>query len=206
MANKRDGADRKKPGGSRKVLRFSKYCGLQLISGRSLYNMIQIRQIKPDEWALLKQVRLTALSDAPNAFFRPLDEDKQISDSTWQERAMGHTSFTAVAIDADNPIGIAVGLLDSKNKAQAYLISMWVAPAYRGTGIASSLVELVESWAKEWGAETLSLGVTQSNARADAFYRKCGFETHHGIPPEHPAVSGCGSVLTKKLKQLSEQG
>ena len=168
--------------------------------------MIQIRQIKPDEWALLKQVRFAALSDAPKAFSRTLDEDKQISDSTWQERAMGHTSFTAVAIDADDPVGIAVGLPDSEDTAQAYLVSMWVAPAYRGTGIASSLVELVESWAKGRGAEKLSLAVTQSNARADAFYRKCGFETHDGIPLEHPAISGCGSVLTKRLKQLSEQG
>ena len=92
--------------------------------GRSLYNMIQIRQIKPDEWTLLKQVRLTALNDAPKAFSRTLDEDKQISDSTWQERAMGHTSFTAVAIDADDPVGIAVGLPDSEDTAQAYLVSM----------------------------------------------------------------------------------
>lgn len=125
---------------------------------------------------------------------------KQLPEATWRERAAGHTSFAAVAMDGDDPVGGAVGLPDSENQAQAYLVSMWVDPAYRRSGIASSLVDLVASWAKGQGVEKLSLAVTRSNAGAEAFYRKCGFMPHPDFPLEHPAVSCCGSVLTKTLK------
>ena len=167
--------------------------------------MTEVRQIKRDEWPLLKQVRLAALGDSPDAFSGTLDEARELPDATWQQRAAGSTSFSAVAIDAVGPVGIAVGLPDPEDTTRAYLVSMWVAPTHRGTNIAGSLVDLVESWAATHGAGTLFTAVTKSNTRAEAFYRKCGFEAHPGVLSDHPAVSGCGLVLSKKLERGSEQ-
>jgi len=164
--------------------------------------ILLIRQIKPDEWALLKQVRLAALRDTPSAFGKTLEEDSALPDTVWQDRAAGHHSFTAIALEVSDPVGLAVGLPDPDDNARAYLVSMWVAPSHRGTDTASGLVKLVEAWAMEKGVEQLFLGLNLPNDRAAAFYRKCGFEPYHGTPPQHPAVSSCtGAVLTKKLMQ-----
>jgi diamine N-acetyltransferase len=48
-------------------------------------------------------------------------------------------------------------------------------PAH-GRGIAQTLMDIAITWAREQGAQSLFLGVYSDNARAQAFYRKYGFE------------------------------
>ena len=52
---------------------------------------------------------------------------------------------------------------------------MWVAPARRGQGVADGLVEAVCEQARQAGAGTITLWVTEVNDRARAFYRRLGF-------------------------------
>jgi hypothetical protein len=47
----------------------------------------------------------------------------------------------------------------------------------------------------------LLAGVRQGNFRADAFYRKLGFETYKDPLPDHPATSGCQLVLGLRLRE-----
>jgi hypothetical protein len=113
--------------------------------------MTEIRQIRPNEWELLKQVRLTALTDSPDAFSATLEQAQQIPESTWQQRAQsgadGRESFCTLAIHDDKPVGIAVGLPDTENPSRAYLVSMWVAAVHRGSEVAPSLLAQVTAWA-----------------------------------------------------------
>ena len=51
----------------------------------------------------------------------------------------------------------------------------YVDPAWHGRGVALALMRAVEDAARERGARTLWLGVWEKNARAIAFYEKCGF-------------------------------
>jgi RimJ/RimL family protein N-acetyltransferase len=166
--------------------------------------MIEIRQINPDEWQLLRQVRLAAVTDSPHAFAESLEETVQMPDSLWQQRtcngAEGKISFCAVALDESTPIGIAVGLTDAENASRTYLVSMWVAPPHRGTTVALSLLQEVITWATLLGAEVIIAGVKPGNNRAEAFYKKCGFEVYNGAKPQHTAISDCDRVLSKKLK------
>jgi len=167
--------------------------------------MIAIRRIKPDEWPLLKKARLSALRDTPSAYASTWEQDNQLPDSVWRQRTAAERSCTILALDQGEPTGMAIGILDTADNALAYLVSMWVAPAFRGTGTAAALVEQVEKWAREQGAATLTLGVQMPNDRAMAFYRKCGFETYQGILLQHPAVSGCGAVLSKSITQFDRK-
>ena len=47
-------------------------------------------------------------------------------------------------------------------------------PAH-GTGLARELMATAFAQAREWGGDVVWLGVWEENARAIAFYRKCGF-------------------------------
>jgi len=60
----------------------------------------------------------------------------------------------------------------------AKAIELWrfyVARDWHGRGIAQALMDRVMTEARDGGAETLWLGVWERNARALAFYGKCGF-------------------------------
>ncbi len=57
-------------------------------------------------------------------------------------------------------------------------IELWrfyVARGFHGQGIAQALMDRVKDEARMRGAKTLWLGVWEHNARARAFYAKCGF-------------------------------
>ena len=164
--------------------------------------MVAIRRIEAHQWQLLRQIRLAALADAPDAFGASLDEERQLPASDWRQRARdgtGDPSCCALAFSGEQAIGLAVGLANPQSKELIYLVSMWVAPDWRGTAVAGDLVRHIADWARDRGAAALLLGVTPGNKRALAFYHKQGFAQWDGRRPEHPAVTGCDLVLGKPL-------
>jgi diamine N-acetyltransferase len=66
------------------------------------------------------------------------------------------------------------------------LARFYVDQAHHGRGIAQALMAAVDAHARARGGTRLWLGVWEHNARAIAFYRKCGFEK----VGEHPFVLG----------------
>ena len=66
------------------------------------------------------------------------------------------------------------------------ILRLYVDPAHHGRGVAQSLMEACLAAARNAGARTIWLGVWERNARAIAFYEKCGF-VHEG---EHPFLVG----------------
>ena len=56
-----------------------------------------------------------------------------------------------------------------------HLVGMWVAPQHRGQGVADELVGAVCELARQSGAASVALWVTDVNDRARAFYRRLGF-------------------------------
>jgi GNAT superfamily N-acetyltransferase len=58
----------------------------------------------------------------------------------------------------------------------ANLVTVYVAPAHRGTGVTDLLLDSVLSWvARQDGVRTLALLVHEQNGRAAAFYARRGF-------------------------------
>ncbi|NJK81856.1 MAG: GNAT family N-acetyltransferase [Chloroflexaceae bacterium] len=62
----------------------------------------------------------------------------------------------------------------------AELIALYVAPPYRGSGLADRLIAEGLAWATDHGFERVQLYVTASNQAAHACYRRCGF-----VPVQH---------------------
>jgi ribosomal protein S18 acetylase RimI-like enzyme len=52
---------------------------------------------------------------------------------------------------------------------------VFVEPDYRNRGVGRALVEGVKAWAKERGADGISLQVAAANERARRFYEDLGF-------------------------------
>lgn len=141
-----------------------------------------IRRVQPQDWQLLRDVRLRALRQDPAAFLATHAQESAYPDTTWQERAAHPGNASFVALGANGAEGLVTGL---GNGAAAVLVGMWVAPALRGTEVARDLVAEVVGWARSSGRERVVLSVEGENDRAARFYERCGFtELHH--PPDLP--------------------
>lgn len=134
----------------------------------------QIRRAKSGDEALLREIRLEALSEVPEAFGSTLDRERARTLVDWQKWLTPSATFL---VETNNgPQGIAAGVPDSTDQTVVHLMAMWVHPSLRGLGAASALVEAVLAWAEERGASWIRLEVIDGNDRARLLYERHGFE------------------------------
>lgn len=148
--------------------------------------MFEISRAEPDDWKLVRAVRLKALQDAPDWFWATYEDEAGRPEAWWRDYIGAGAWF--VAWKTDEPVGIAAAIYDeSLGPAKRQLISMWVTPASRGEGIGAALVDRVKEWASETGIRTLQLEVTETNDAARRLYERCGFRATGRTAP-HPRV------------------
>ena len=144
-----------------------------------------IRQVLRDDWERLRDVRLLALAEDPEAFLETHAEASKFPDARWQERATPADESSSFVVERDGRFDGLVSCFVAADPATVFLVAMWVAPELRGTGIARALVERVVDWAGRHGAARVCLSVESSNDRAARLYENCGF-TETRDPPRFP--------------------
>ena len=158
--------------------------------------MAQIREAGADDWQAMRDVRLAALRDAPQAFASTYEREIAFTEADWQRRIAGGGSFLAYAPELGRaPAGIAGGFETGPGTIE--LVSLWVRPPARGRGIGQALVEAVVGWARARGASRVHLWVTETNGHARLLYERCGLRpTGERQPlPSDPEVTEIGMVL-----------
>jgi len=132
------------------------------------------RAVLGDE-AILREVRLQALSDAPVAFGSTFEREIARPTEDWQRwMSLGVIFFLYGPAGVQ---GMVAGQRDETDPAVVHLMAMWVHPKTRGSGGADELVAAVVAWARTEGAKVVRLKVIQGNDRARCFYERIGFRT-----------------------------
>jgi ribosomal-protein-alanine N-acetyltransferase len=117
-----------------------------------------------------------------NAFDLPVfvSLDKELfpyspwSTSQYKEEFSNPTRYFVVAVDAaQNIIGYA-GVF-APGGAEADVLTVGVAPAHRGQGIARQLMTMITDWAKEQGSVAMMLEVKVDNAEAIGLYESMNY-------------------------------
>ncbi|MEX2457642.1 MAG: GNAT family N-acetyltransferase [Actinomycetota bacterium] len=142
---------------------------------------MEIRGIRADEWAALRDLRLRALEDSPDAFSSLLDDERAQPDERWRDLARrgaaGESDSIVVASDPAGLFGMAGAFVPQPGGA-AVVWGMWVDPRRRGSGAGGAMLDALVAWAREVpGVRGLHLSVTEGNAPAEALYLGFGFET-----------------------------
>ena len=163
-----------------------------------------IRRAEADGWEALRELRLAALAESPDAFGSTIGEERDADEARWRGwitgEGWGGPVATFVADDDGTLIGMATGHRPVDEPSIAWLFAMWVRPDRRGERIGRSLVDAVVAWAGEDpGIDRLELRVTETNVDAARFYRSCGFVDTR-LPPE-PLREG--SLLSTRRMQRS---
>jgi GNAT superfamily N-acetyltransferase len=130
------------------------------------------RAVLGDE-AILREVRLQALSNDPNAFGSTYEREVARTTADWQGWMSPGVAF--ILCESAGARGMVAGLRDEADPAVVHLMAMWVHPMTRGSGGADQLVEAVIAWARSEGAKLVRLKVIQGNNRARGFYERMGF-------------------------------
>jgi GNAT superfamily N-acetyltransferase len=137
---------------------------------------MQIRRVTPDEWRQLRDTRLAALQESPDAFGGTYTESVARSDDWWVEWARKSAESDEQAMflawDGDAPVGIAGTFFDDPDWV---VIAMWVDPARRGDGLGRRLLDAVVDFQRAQGATESVLGVVDGNDSARALYERYGY-------------------------------
>jgi ribosomal protein S18 acetylase RimI-like enzyme len=139
--------------------------------------MIEVRTARSDEWRRVRDLRLRALADSPDAFGSTFERERAHAKREWLRWISGWESAVnrlVVAVDGDEWIGMAVGSRTGDDE-RAHLYAMWVDPLARRAGIGRRLVEAVLAWARDQGTTEIELGATATNRGAVEFYEGLGF-------------------------------
>ena len=151
--------------------------------------MVFVREISADDWELMRDVRLAALAEAPDAFGSTYAREVVFGEEQWRGRISDRSvTFFAYTDPVASPAGLAGVYVED---GVADLVSMWVRPGFRGLAIGEALVEAAASWAKARDFRTLYLWVTDTNDAARRLYERCGFTaTGEQQPlPSNPALT-----------------
>jgi ribosomal protein S18 acetylase RimI-like enzyme len=148
-------------------------------------------------WREVRELRLTALADAPDAFGSTLAEERDQPEGFWRDRLLldDHATFVAMVVSQrpPRPAGLAVlGPSFDGGQGVLGLYSVWVAPDVRGHGVGDALLRAVIGWATGSGATRIVLDVGDHNRSAIAFYARWGFTPtgrNTSLPPPREHVT-----------------
>lgn len=158
--------------------------------------MSDIKLLVPDEWPMLREIRLTALKESPEAFLAQYDDEREFDEPRWRsefDRGEWYLGFR---------LRRAVSLLgctrESKTPpSECYLEYLWVSPESRHEGVAFHLLTTVIDRLRRSGVRRAFLWVLDGNETAVRLYRRVGF-----ISSNHRQPLAARPGRTEELMQL----
>src|SRR5207247_10899464 len=91
---------------------------------------MRVRRTEPGDWRALREVRLAALADSPDAFGSTLDREGDVDEDHWQTwvtgEGWGGDVATFVADDGAGFVGMATGFHPEDEPATVHLFAMWL--------------------------------------------------------------------------------
>jgi ribosomal protein S18 acetylase RimI-like enzyme len=154
---------------------------------------VEVVALGPDSWRRWRALRRAALAQAPEAFGSTLAQWSGEGDTEqrWRDRWLG-VPHNLVVVRGGQDVGmVSLTRPDGPDGAGLpELISMWVAPEVRGSGVADAAVEAVLALAADrYPDRAVALSVYEANSAARRLYARHGF-VDAGLSPD-----GDGEIL-----------
>jgi ribosomal protein S18 acetylase RimI-like enzyme len=149
---------------------------------RADVTLYRVEVLTEEEWFRLRDIRLSALAESPDAFLSSFAREAAYREERWRaEFARGEW---AVVVTSDRAVGLVGATRESRTPAdERYLEYIWVAPGSRRSGVASMLLRTVLDRLRDSGVLTVWLWILDGNERAMHLYRRFGFRSTNERQP-----------------------
>jgi RimJ/RimL family protein N-acetyltransferase len=136
---------------------------------------LRVVVLQPDDWQLLRTLRLAALAHDGERFAGSLADESAHDADHWRELLATETWCLLMA--DDEPVGVLAVHAPYLPEYDCWISSVWVGPTRRGEGLLRRLIDWVVGQADDRGWHRLGLGVWADNAPAVAAFERLGFVT-----------------------------
>lgn len=129
-----------------------------------------VRPVRDDEWPALARIEHACFGDQGySSYFLRM-----------APRVFGDACL--VADDDGRLLGYAIGALESRRRADGWVLSVAVLPEARGRGLGEALTRSCVAALEQGGARLVRLTVAPDNASALRLYRRLGFVADEELP------------------------
>ncbi|OGD91135.1 hypothetical protein A2W45_03965 [Candidatus Curtissbacteria bacterium RIFCSPHIGHO2_12_41_11] len=141
---------------------------------------IRIVQLTPEDWEILRKLKLTSLQQDPIAFLDyqdGMDTYLKRTEYEWRKKLDEQTSSTVYVFAEENGefIGMVNARIDEK-KQEALIQHLYVDPDHRGQMVGKRLLETLLQKLKGRGIGKAKLAVLETQKPAIRLYESLGFE------------------------------
>jgi RimJ/RimL family protein N-acetyltransferase len=157
--------------------------------------MITVRKLTPEDAEEYRRCRIDALRESPSAFLSSFEEEEDRTVAMMRERLekqQASQGVTFAAFDGERAVGLTGIFREERlqRRHKMYIVSVYVRPEHRGTGIGHALVQAAIDYARTVdGVSHVELSVSHDNTAAKALYATHGFISW-GIEPHFKIVKG----------------
>ncbi|ATG55021.1 GNAT family N-acetyltransferase [Brachybacterium ginsengisoli] len=139
-----------------------------------------IHRVEPRDWAAHRDLRLDMLAADPEAFWADPAEARARAAEQWREEIAGPRIHLQARRGTEVLGGIALlpaGYTPEHQipEDRAHIVSLWVRPEVRGTGISRPLLVAAARLSLDLGRPDLRLDVDAGNDSARRLYERLGF-------------------------------
>ena len=164
---------------------------------------MEVRRIRPAEVAPYREMRLRALTLAPEAYGTTLEDALSREYEDWEGmvlRAATAAGFALFVLDrGDGRLAGSAAAFVEGDAAEPQIIQMWLDEDLRGAGWAEQLLAAAEAHVRALGHPSCVLWVADGNDRARRLYHRCGYALT-GVQGDN----GRGGLEHQMRKHLAE--
>ena len=137
-------------------------------------NNFEVLLLSKDEWERLRDIRLRALKENPDAFGADLNELQARTKDGWL-KDYNKEDYLVASINGTDVGMLYIEVLNGDHGATCWIGGCWTDPAYRGKGVMRALFNYIDEHAaaKNWIRQ--GLGVWTDNYSAIKAYEFLGF-------------------------------
>lgn len=146
------------------------------------HHRVVVSAVFPEDWQVVRDLRLAALADEPDAFGATLAQEVERPERAWREGLAVPTAPALVASLVGEeegrawPVGLVMVAPAFGAPEHAGVYGLWVDPSARGRGVGDALLEAALDHARAAGYARAVLDVGDNNTPAQALYARHGFE------------------------------
>jgi RimJ/RimL family protein N-acetyltransferase len=136
--------------------------------------VIEVERIEPDDWPVLRELRLRALDESMQWFAADRSAEAAYTEADWRAR-IDEGDWGAAVVDGTAVGLVGVAAVEPERGADCWIHGWWVDPGVRGTGIARRMLDWLDQVALGQRWQRQGLGVWEDNIDAQGVFASLGF-------------------------------